>query len=87
MAYHVIFSNSWVIMGVFGPWKLKGKKKIRKAVFFSLFGLRKVKRKKNREENCKENLSYYEEKIFLPNIRGKSRKNLFSIIYQKSQID
>ena len=46
-------------------------KKIWKATFFSLFGLRKVKRKKNKEESYKKNLGCYEEKIFLPNMRGK----------------
>ena len=51
--------------------KLEGKKKNWKVVFFPLFGLRKVKKKQNREEKCKENLSCYEEKFFLPNIRGK----------------
>ena len=42
---------------------------------------------KNREENYKENLICYEEKIFLSNMRGKWKKNLFLIVYQKSQID
>ena len=51
--------------------KLKGKKKIRKVTFFPLFGLRKVKKEKNIEEKCKENLSCYQEKFFLPNMRGK----------------
>jgi len=51
--------------------KLEGKKKIWKLVFFPSFSLRKVKRKKNGEEHCKENLSCYEEKIFLPNMREK----------------
>jgi len=36
-----------------------------------LFGLRKVQNKKNREEKYKENFSYYEEKFFLANMRGK----------------
>ena len=51
--------------------KLEGKKKVWKVIFFPLFDLRKVKRKKNREESCKENFSYYKVKIFLPNMRGK----------------
>ena len=51
--------------------KWEGKKKFWKVTFFSLCGLRKVKRKKNREEKCKENLSHYEENFFLPNMRGK----------------
>ena len=38
--------------------KLEGKKKNLKSNFFSLFGLRKVKRKKSREEKGKENLFY-----------------------------
>jgi len=51
--------------------KLEGKKKkIWKVIFFPLFGLRKVKRKKNRGESCKD-LNFYEEKIFRPNMRGK----------------
>jgi len=49
--------------------KLKEKKKYLE-FFFLLFGLRKVKRKKNEEESRRKNLSY-EEKIFLPNMRGK----------------
>ena len=51
--------------------KLKEKKKIQKVVFFPLFDSRKVKKKKNREENYKENLSCYKENFFLPNMREK----------------
>jgi len=51
--------------------KLEGKKKILKVTFFPLFSLRKVKRKKNREEKWKENLTCCEEKFFLPNMRAK----------------
>ena len=46
--------------------KLEGKKKNLKSNFFSIvwyFGLRKVKRKKNREEKGKENLCCYEKKL------------------------
>ena len=39
--------------------------------FFVLFDLRKIKMEKNREEKSKEKLYCYEEKIFLPNMRGK----------------
>ena len=55
---------------------LKEKKKNRKVAFFSLFGLRKIKRKKTREEKCKKNLSCHEEQIFLPNMKEKWRKKL-----------
>ena len=51
--------------------KLEGKKKIWKISFFPLFCMRKVKRKKSKEEKGEENLFYYEEKFFLPNMRGK----------------
>ena len=51
--------------------KLKGKKRIRKVIFFLLFVLRKVKRKKNRKEKYKENLCCCKENFFLSNIRGK----------------
>jgi len=51
--------------------RLEGKKKIWKVTFFLLFGLRKVNKKKNKEEKCKENLSCDEQKYFLPNMRGK----------------
>jgi len=39
--------------------------------FFQLFGLRKVKTEKKIEEKCEENLSCYEQKILLSNMRGK----------------
>jgi len=52
-----------------------------------LFGLKKIKRGKNRGEKFKKNLSCYEEKFFLPNMREKLKKNLFLVTYQKRQID
>jgi len=57
---------------VFEPWKIGRKEKSLESYFLSIvwFG-ESQKKKKNREESCKENLSCYEEKIFLPNIRGK----------------
>jgi len=49
----------------------KERKKIKKVTFFSLFDLRKVKKKKIEGKKYKKNLCYYEEKIFLLNMRGK----------------
>jgi len=51
--------------------KLEGKKKNLKSSFLSNVWFEKSQKEKNREENCKENLSCYEEKIFLPKTRGK----------------
>jgi len=50
--------------------KLEGKKKILKNNFLSIVWFEESQRKKSREEKGKENLCY-EEKFFLPNMRGK----------------
>ena len=57
--------------------KLEGKKKNLESSFLSIVWFEESQKEKNREESCKENLSCYEEKIFLPNMRGKWRENLF----------
>ena len=65
--------------------KLEGKKKNMESSFLSIVWFEESqKKKKNREESCEKNLSCYEEKIFLPNMRGKWRKNLFLIICKKT---
>jgi len=51
--------------------KLKEKKKSLKNCFLFIVWFDKSLKEKNREERYKENLSCYEEKIFLPNMRGK----------------
>ena len=51
--------------------KLEGKKKSLESYFLFIVWFEESQKEKNREESCKENLSYYEEKIFLPNMRGK----------------
>ena len=51
--------------------KLEGKKKSLESHFLSIVWFEESQKEKNREESCKENLSCYEEKIFLPNMRGK----------------
>ena len=57
--------------GVFGPWKIRRKEKKFGKLFSSIVWFEESQKKKNREESCKENLSCCEEKIFLPNMRGK----------------
>ena len=51
--------------------KLKGKKKKLKSSILSIIWFDESQKEKNREEHCKENLSYYEEKFFFPNMRKK----------------
>ena len=50
---------------------MRRKEKKLKSSFLSIVWFEECQKEKNREKNCKENLSYYEEKIFLPNMRGK----------------
>ena len=63
--------------------KLEGKQKILESSFLSIIWLEESQKEKNREETYKKNLSCYEEKIFLPNMGEKWRKNLFLIVYKK----
>jgi len=51
--------------------KLKGKKKSLESCFLFIVWFEESQKKKKRKESCKENLSCYEEKIFLSNMRGK----------------
>jgi len=50
---------------------LKEKKKILESCFLSIVWFEESQKEKNREESCKKNLSCYEEKFFLPNMKGK----------------
>ena len=63
--------------------KLEEKKSLESYFLSIVWFEESQKERKNREKSCKENLSCYEKKIFLPNMRGKWRKNLFLIVYQK----
>jgi len=49
----------------------EGKKKSLEICFLSIVWFEESQKEKNREESYKENLSCYEEKIFLRNMRGK----------------
>ena len=75
--------NLDISKGVFGSWKIRRKEKNLKSNFLSIVWFEECQKKKKREENCKEHLSCYEEKIFLPNMRGKWRKKLILIVCRK----
>jgi len=51
--------------------KLERKKKNLESSFLSIVWFEESQKEKNREESCKKNWSCYEEKNFLPNMRGK----------------
>ena len=51
--------------------KLEGKKKGLESCFLFIVWFEESQKEKNRVESYKENLSCCEEKIFLPNMRGK----------------
>ena len=67
---------------MFGPWKIERKEKILESNFLSNIWFDESQ-KKNKEEKWKENLSCYEEKFFLPNMRGKWMENFFLVAFQK----
>ena len=54
---------------MFGSWKIGRKEKNLKSYFLFIVWFEKSHKEKNRDESCKENLSCYEEKIFLPNMK------------------
>jgi len=56
---------------VFVTWKIGRKEKFFEINFLSTVWFEESQKGKNRNEKYKENLSYYEEKFLLPNIRGK----------------
>ena len=56
---------------MFGPWKIERKEKLLESNFLSNVWFDESQKKRNKEEKWKENLSCYEEKFFLPNMRGK----------------
>ena len=71
-----------------GVWTLENGKERKKSKsnFLSIVWFEESQ-KKNREKKCEENLSCYEEIFFLPNMRGKWRKNLFSVVCRVRYID
>jgi len=60
-----------LFLGCLDIGKLEGKKKNLESNILSIVWFDESQKKKNREESCEKNLSYYEEKIFLPNMREK----------------
>jgi len=68
---------------VFGPWKIE-KKKLKSSFLFTIW-FEESQEEKNREEKWKENLSCYEEKYFLSNMRGKWRENLFLMLVKNDK--
>jgi len=51
--------------------KLKERKNLKSSFLSIVWFEESQKKKKIREKNCKKKLSCYEEKFFLPNMRGK----------------
>jgi len=60
----ILFGCVWTLKN----WKER--KKLKNSFLFIVWFMESQK-EKNREESCKENLSCYEEKNFLPNMSGK----------------